>query len=92
MALMFGSFQVPDYEAWKQMFDSDPLGRKDAALGHQIFRDIEDPNHIFVSIEFPTEADAKTFRDRLLGSAEVMSRMTPIQPPTVVGAADEAKY
>jgi hypothetical protein len=92
MALMFGSFSVPDYDAWKQMFDADPLGRKQAAVGHQIFRDVEDPNHIFVGIEFATEADAKAFRDRLLGSAEVMGRMTPIQPPTVVGTPDEAKY
>jgi hypothetical protein len=92
MALMLGSFQVADYDAWKQMFDSDPLGRKQAATGHRIFRSVENPNHIFVSIGFATEADAKAFRDRLLGSDEVMSRMTPVQPPTVVDTVDEATY
>ena len=91
MALMLGSFDVADYDAWKEMFDSDPLGRKQAAMGHTIFRDVENPNHIFVGLEFATEADAKVFRDRLLGS-EVMDRMTPIQAPTVVDTADEAKY
>jgi hypothetical protein len=89
---MLGSFDVADYNAWKEAFDADVLGRKEAALGHRIFQDVDDPNHVFVGIEFATEEDARGYRDRLRSSAEVMSRMTLIQAPTIVDTVDEAKY
>jgi hypothetical protein len=38
MALMLMSFEVDNYDEWKELFDSDPAGRKSVAKGHRILR------------------------------------------------------
>ena len=50
MAFLVGVFEG-DFETWKQGFDSDPLGRKQVARGHTLFRGIDNPNEIFLRIE-----------------------------------------
>jgi hypothetical protein len=40
---MMTRIQVEDYEAWKQMFDSDPFHVRKAAKGHRVLRSVEDP-------------------------------------------------
>jgi hypothetical protein len=52
MAFIMSRFDVGDYHAWKQMFDSDPGGRKQSAKGHRIFRSVANPNEVFVATEF----------------------------------------
>jgi hypothetical protein len=52
---------VPDYDAWKQMFDSDPAGRE--AMGvrrYRILRATGDPNQVMIDLEFDSadQADA----------------------------------
>ncbi|HEX4760088.1 MAG TPA: hypothetical protein VH256_04770, partial [Thermoleophilaceae bacterium] len=68
MAFLFMHFEVDDFDAWKETFDSDPVGRKEVAKGHQVFRGVEDPNQVFVATEYPSDEDAKTFRQRLVDS------------------------
>jgi len=44
---------VASYEAWKDAFDSDPLGREaGGALGHRVFRASSDPNHVLIDLDF----------------------------------------
>lgn len=50
---------VPNYAAWKQAFDSDPVGRKRSGVRrHQILRSLDDPNYVMIDLEFNTRAEA----------------------------------
>jgi hypothetical protein len=91
MAYLLGVFETGDYDKWKQMFDSDPAGRKDAGKGHRVFRSVADPNTVFVSVEFASVDEAKSFRERLLASG-ALDNVTVATEPTVAELADETKY
>jgi hypothetical protein len=91
MAFILGIFDTKDYDAWKQMFDSDPAGRKQAGTGHRVFRGVDNPNEVFVGVEFASVEDAKSFRERLLASG-ALDNVTVEKEPTVVELADETAY
>jgi hypothetical protein len=91
MAFMLAVFDVGDYDSWKERFDSDPVGRKEAAKGHRVFRAVDEPNKVFIGLEFDSADDAKAFREKLLGSG-VLDSITVVQEPTVVETADEQAY
>jgi hypothetical protein len=91
MAALLSQFNVGNYDEWKQMFDSDPVGRKDAAKGHRIYRSVSDPSDVFIRLEFDSADEATSFRERLLSSG-VMDRVTVKNEPTVVEEADSATY
>ena len=53
---------VSNYEDWKVVFDTDPVGRKaHGATRHRIHQDVNDSNHFLLSMEFPTVAEANGF-------------------------------
>ena len=91
MASMVGVFKTDDYEGWKRMFDSDPVGRKEAAKGHRVMRSVDDPNEVFVRVDFSSVDEAQAFRERLLAS-NALDNVTVVKEPTVVDVADEATY
>lgn len=91
MASLLSVFDTGDYEAWKQSFDSDPVGRKQSAEGHRISRSADDPNRVFVRTDFGSVDDAREFRERLLASG-ALDNITVVQEPTIVELADEATY
>jgi hypothetical protein len=91
MAFILGRFEVGDYETWKQMFDSDPAGRKDAATGHRIYRSTENPGDVFVAVEFASTEEASAFRERLLGSG-ALDNVTVKTEPTVTEEAEAVTY
>jgi hypothetical protein len=80
-----------DFDAFKQQFDSDPLGRTQVAKGHTMMRGVDNPNEIFVRIEFASAEEAKAFREKVLSST-VLQNVTVKVPPTVVELADQATY
>lgn len=90
MAYMLIHFDA-DYDEWKPAFDADPAGRKETAKGYSIARGVDNPNDIFVRVEFASVEDAKAFRDRLLASG-VLSNFTVKQPPTVVEPVEAGTY
>ena len=91
MASMLLHFETDDYDAWKEMFDSDPAGRLQSATGHSISRSVDNPNAVFVRAEFSSVDEAKTFRQRLLDSG-VLGRVNVKVGPTVVERAEEVTY
>ena len=91
MASMVGVFRTDDYEGWKRMFDSDPVGRKEMAKGHRVMRSIDDPSEVFVRVDFDSVDEAHAFRKRLLAS-NALDNVTIVKEPTVVDVADEATY
>jgi hypothetical protein len=91
MAFVLAHFDVGDYDRWKQMFDSDPAGRGQSGVGHQVFQSVDDPGLVFVGVEFPSAEEAKSFRDRLLASG-ALDNVTVKTQPTVVELADQKTY
>ena len=90
MAFLVGVFEG-DFDAFKQQFDSDPLGRKQAAKGHTMLRGVDNPNEIFLRVEFGSAEQAKAFRDKVRGS-DVLQNVTVKVAPTVTEIADQATY
>ncbi len=53
MASLFGHFDVRDCNTWKQMFESDPAGRKQGGTGHGTYRNVDNGAELFVAVELP---------------------------------------
>jgi hypothetical protein len=80
-----------DWDEWKSVFDSDPVGRKQVAKGHSIAQSVDDPNDIFLRVEYNSVEDAKTFREKLLASG-VLDRFAVKTGPTVVEVVEQETY
>ncbi len=51
---------VPDFDGWKQAFDSDPVGReKSGVRRYQILRALDNPNQVMIDLEFDTVGQAE---------------------------------
>ena len=51
---------VPNYDGWKQAFDSDPVGRKRSGVRrYQISRQVDNPNYVMIDLEFDTMKQAE---------------------------------
>ena len=47
--------RAPNYEAWKQAFESDPVGRERGGVRrHRVSRQMDDPSYVMVDLEFET--------------------------------------
>ena len=90
MAFIVGVMEG-DFDAFKQQFDEDPLGRKNVAKGHTLLRGVDNPNEMFVRIEFDTAEGAKSFAEKVRGST-VLQNVTVKVPPTAVELVDQATY
>ena len=91
MTFVLTRIKVDDYDLWKQMFDSDPPGARKAAKGYRLFRTVDDPNEVTISVEFASPEDANTARERVLASG-VLERVTVKSPPTIVEEAETLVY
>jgi hypothetical protein len=80
-----------DWDEWKSVFDSDPVGRKEIAMGHSISRSVDNPNDIFLRTEYKSVEDAKALRERLLASG-VLDRFSVKTGPTIVEVAEQETY
>ena len=51
---------VPDFNGWKQAFDSDPADRKGSGVRrYEVLRSVADPNYVLIDLEFGTLAEAE---------------------------------
>jgi hypothetical protein len=90
MALMLTRVKVANFDEWKARFDTDPVQAREKATGYRILRGVEDPNEVFVQVEFPSNEAALEARSRLLASG-VLDRQLEATGPTLVEEADAAK-
>ena len=88
---MVHHLKVDDFDEFKSLFDSDPVGRKQAAKGHLMLRSLDNPNEVFTRVEFDSLEEAKTFRDRLLASG-ALDTTTVLTPPTIVELVENITY
>ena len=82
-AFIITRIQVGDYDAWRPMFDQDRPRAREKAKTQRVFRGVEDPNHVFIVLEFDSVDDAQEARQRLLAS-RVLDRFEDRHGPNVV--------
>jgi hypothetical protein len=64
---------VPDFAAWRQAFDNDPVGRKQLGVRrYQVTRPVDNPNYAIIDLEFDTQSQAEAL---LAAMREVWSRV-----------------
>ena len=57
---------VPNFAAWKKVFDSDPLGRQQSGVRrYRVLRPVDDPGYVMVDLEFDTLVQAEATLERL---------------------------
>lgn len=91
MPYIFTRVDVGEYEAWKPIFDSDPPGARKAATGHRLFRGLENPNEVFVQVEFESPEEAQAAREKLVASG-VLDRFDDTTGPTIAEEAESVRY
>jgi uncharacterized protein YciI len=66
MAVLQIEYDVPDFGNWKAVFDRDPMGRASHGVTrHWIYRAADDSTRVVLNLEFPTDEQARAFRDIL---------------------------
>jgi hypothetical protein len=86
-AFIITRIQVGDYDAWRPMFDQDLPQAREKAKVQRIFRDADDPNRVFILLEFTSLEDAQEARRRVVDS-HVLDRFEDKQGPNVVQEAN----
>jgi hypothetical protein len=57
---------VPDYDAWKRTFDSDPLDRKGSGVRrYRVQQPADDANYVIVDLEFESREQAAAMQAAL---------------------------
>jgi hypothetical protein len=82
-AFIITRIHVGDYETWRPMFDQDRPRARDDATVQRVFRSADDPNHVFIFLEFRSLEDARTAERRLLDSG-VLDRFSDKDGPNMV--------
>jgi hypothetical protein len=82
-AFIITRIQVDDYESWRPMFDQDRPRAREKARVQGVFCNVDDPNHVFVFLEFASVEEAQESQRRLLDSG-VLDRFADKHGPNVV--------
>ena len=82
-AFIITRIQTGDYERWRPMFDQDKPRTRDEALTQRVLRSVDDPNEVFIYLEFSTLEAANQARARLVASG-VLDRFEDKHGPNVL--------
>ena len=85
-AFIITRIQTGDYDRWRPMFDQDQPRAREKAGAARVLRSVDDPNEVFVYLEYATVEDAQEARERLVASG-VLSRFEDVHGPNVLIAA-----
>jgi hypothetical protein len=77
---------IGDYDAWRPMFDQDRPRAREQAKVQRVFRDADDPNHVFIFLEFASLEEAREAKRRLV-EAGVLDRFEDKHGPNVLEEA-----
>jgi hypothetical protein len=85
-AFIITRIQTGDYDTWRPLFDQDRPQAREKAKVQRVFRDVDDPDHVFIFLEFDSADDANEARTRLVNSG-VLDRFEDVDGPNVVEEA-----
>jgi hypothetical protein len=86
-AFIITRIQTGDYENWRPMFDQDRPRARQNAVAERVFRGADDPDHVFVFLEFGSLEDAREAERRLRESG-VLDRFDDVHGPNVLTEAE----
>ncbi|NUR76275.1 MAG: hypothetical protein HOQ28_08345 [Thermoleophilia bacterium] len=75
--------QTGDYDRWRPMFDQDRPRAREKAQVQRVLRSVDDPNEVFIHLEFQSVEEANEARTRLLSSG-VLDRFVDKHGPNVL--------
>ena len=82
-AFIITRIQTSDYDRWRPMFDQDrPRAREKAHL-QRVLRSVDEPDEVFIYLEYSTVEEANEARQRLVSSG-VLDRFDDTHGPTVL--------
>ena len=87
-AFIITRIHVGDYDTWRPMFDQDRPKAREHAKVQRILRSVDDPNHVFIYLEFASLEDAQEAQRRLVESG-VLDRFEDKHGPNVLQDADD---
>ena len=82
-ALIITRIQVVDYESWRPLYDQDLPRAREKATSQRVFRSLDDPDLVFIQLEFASAEDAQEAQRRLSESG-VLDRFEDKTGPIVV--------
>ena len=82
-AFIITRIQVGDYDTWRTLYDRDVPRARETATVQRVFRRVDDPNHVFVFLQFASVEDAEEAARRLEASG-VLDRFEDRHGPNVV--------
>lgn len=77
--------QTGNYDRWRPQYDQDRPRTREKARVERVLRSVDDPNEVFVYLEFGNLEDAQEARDRLVSSG-VLDRFADKHGPNVLTA------
>jgi hypothetical protein len=86
-AVIITRIQTGDYDRWRPRFDEDQPHAREKAQVQRVLRSVDDPNEVFIYLEYASVEDANESRERLLSSG-VLDRFSDKDGPTVVVDAE----
>jgi hypothetical protein len=82
-AFIITRIQTLDYGSWRPMFDQDRPRAREKAHVQRVLRSVDDPNEVFIYLEYETVEDANEARTRLVSSG-VLERFEDTHGPNVL--------
>jgi len=85
---------VPDFDAWKKAFDSDPLGREQSGVRrYRVLRAIDDPNYVMIDLEFDSLSEAEAVSAALRDLwGRVQGKIVESPQARIVEAVESKEY
>ena len=82
-AFIITRIQTGDYDRWRPMFDQDRPRAREKARVQRVLQSTDDPNEVFIYLEYSSLEDANEARERLLSSG-VLDRFEDKHGPNVL--------
>ena len=82
-AFIITRIQTADYDRWRPMFDQDKPRAREKAQVQRVLRSVDDPNEVFIYLEYGSLEDADEARTRLVSSG-VLERFKDKHGPNVL--------
>ncbi len=85
---------VPDFDAWKEAFDSDPVGRKQSGMrSYRISRPTDDHTYVMIDLDFDGSSEAEAFLAKLRELwARVQGRIMESPRARIVEVVESNEY
>ena len=86
-AFIITRIQTGDYNRWRPMFDQDQPRAREKAQTQRVLRSVDDPNEVFIYLEYASRDDANEARERIVSSG-VLDRFEDTHGPNVLVEAE----